>query len=322
MSSNSNDLGALFGVAFKRTVPVTVPALRPGMQVPAREEYTFSSEMVKFLFAWDAGHLPRKNLLLTGPTGSGKTSLIEQYAARMNREVIRVGCHGRMEFQELLGGQRLTRDEQGGVVTTYQDGPLVTAMRQGAILLLDEANFLSPAVVGGLNGVLDGAPLLNPDTGEVIRPHAGFRIAATGNAVDGGADAANYRGAQKQNIALLDRYLAVEVDYMSPQDEAKILHRAAGNLTGEVIDLLVRVAAEVRTGFKEGSIGATLSTRVLVAWGRMLEMFAGDASGDALLEQTKNCLGYALTNRVNKDDRFVIEGLLVRLWSGSTKARK
>lgn len=313
------ELGTLFGVTFKRAVPLDIPAKQADMQVPALQDHQFDPDTVKLLLAWDTGGLPRNNLLLNGPTGSGKTSLVEQYAARMNREVIRVGCHGRMEFQELLGSQRLVRDEHGGVVTKYHYGPLVEAMQRGSILLLDESNFLSPAVVGGLNGVLDGAPLLVPDTGEVIHPAPGFRIAATGNAVDGGAESADYRGAQRQNIALLDRYIALKVDYMDAMTEAKILHKAASNLTGEIIDMMVKVANEVRTSFKQGAIRITLSTRVLVSWGCMVERFSGGAKGEELLAELKKTLGYALLNRAGEDDRYVVEGLLVRFWSGGAK---
>lgn len=316
---SQSELGTLFGVTFSRAVPLDLPAKRADMQIPALQDHMFDPDTVKILFAWDAGVLPRNNLLLNGPTGSGKSSLVEQYAARMNREVIRVGCHGRMEFQDLIGSQKLARDEQGGVVTEYQDGPLVTAMRRGSILMLDEANFLSPAVVGGLNGVLDGAPLLNPDTGELIRPAPGFRIAATGNAVDGGAESTDFRGTQRQNIALLDRYIALKVDYMDALTEARILHKAAGNLTGDVIDLMVKVANEVRASFKQGAIRVTLSTRVLVSWGCMVERFSGGAKGEDLLAELKKTLGYALLNRAGEDDRYVVEGLLVRFWAGGAK---
>lgn len=314
--SKTAELGALFGVAFKRAVEIPLPEKLPNMLVPEAHDHEFDADTVKLMFAWDTGALPRKNLLLNGPTGSGKSSLIEQYAARMNREVIRVGCHGRMEFQDLIGSQKLTRDDQGAVVTSYQDGPLVMAMRRGAILLLDESNFLSPAVVGGLNGVLDEAPLMNSDTGELIRPAAGFRIAATGNAVDGGADSADFRGTQRQNIALLDRYIAVEVDYMSPTSEAKILHKAVGNLTGEVIDLMIRVANEVRASYKQRAVGVTLSTRVLISWGSLIDKFSGGAKGEELLAEIKKTLGYALLNRANPDDRYVVGGLLERCWAG------
>lgn len=310
--SKTTDLGALFGVTFKRAVPITVPERQPDMVIPPVQDHEFTTDVAKLMFAWDTNALEHKNLMLVGPTGAGKSSLVEQYAARMNREVIRVGCHGRMEFSELVGAQKLTRDAQGGVVTSYQDGPLVTAMRRGSILLLDESNFLHPSVVGGLNGVLDGAPLLNPDTGEVIHPAPGFRIATTGN-----PESSDYRGTNRQNIALLDRYMVIEVDYLAPEIEAKVIHKAAGKLTGEVIDLMVRVAGEVRTAYKESTIGVTLSTRVLKTWGRMIEKFSGGSKGEELLAEIKKTLGYALLNRATADDRYAVEGIVTRLWAGT-----
>ncbi len=310
--STKTDLGTRFDVTFKRAVEIDIPEAAADMMIPPMRDHNFDSDTVKFMFAWDAGALGCTNLMLTGPTGSGKSSLVEQYAARMNREVLRVGCHGRMEFSELVGSQSLTRDAEGGVVTSYRDGSLVRAMRRGSILLLDEANFLHPTVVGGLNGVLDGAPLRNEDTGEVIHPAPGFRIATTGNPED-----SNYRGVNRQNMALLDRYVVLNVDYLEPKVESLILHKAAKNLSGEVISLMLGVAGEVRAAFVENAIGVTLSTRVLISWGKMTEKFARGAEGESLLFEIKKTLGYALLNRASTDDRYVVNGLVMKLWDGS-----
>ena len=114
-------------------------------------------------------------LYLYGPTGCGKTTLIKQLAARLNYPTFEVTGHGRLEFADLCGHISL---QKGSMV--YEYGPLPLAMRYGGILLINEADLLSPEVAVGLNGVLDGAPLCLPENGgEVISPHEMFRIACT-----------------------------------------------------------------------------------------------------------------------------------------------
>ena len=165
-------------------------------------------------------------LYLYGPTGCGKTTLIKQLAARLNYPVFEVTGHGRLEFADLCGHISL---QKGSMV--YEYGPLPLAMRYGGILLINEADLLSPEVAVGLNGVLDGAPLCLPENGgEVISPHEMFRIACTANTNGGGDDTGLYQGAARQNIAWLDRFLLCEVGYPAPETEKELLSRQFPNL--------------------------------------------------------------------------------------------
>ena len=97
-------------------------------------------------------------LYLYGPTGSGKTSLIKQLAARLNYPVFEVTGHGRLEFADLCGHISL---HEGSM--RYEYGPLSLAMRYGGLFLINEVDLLSPEVAVGLNGVLEGAPLCLPE---------------------------------------------------------------------------------------------------------------------------------------------------------------
>ena len=155
-------------------------------------------------------------LYLYGPTGCGKTTLIKQLAARLNYPTFEVTGHGRLEFADLCGHISL---QKGSMV--YEYGPLPLAMLlYGGILLINEADLLSPEVAVGLNGVLDGAPLCLPENGgEVISPHEMFRITCTANTNGGGDDTGLYQGAVRQNLALLDRYMAYEVGYSNPSSK-------------------------------------------------------------------------------------------------------
>lgn len=257
----------LFGVDAKNFgVEVEV---EPGPMVPKENpHYGFNLDLLRTGILWQDQNIGEQNLLLTGPTGAGKSSFVEQLCARLGVQVWRVMCHGRMEFEDLLGSNRLVA-KQGGTETVWVDGPLVSAARAGGTLLLDEGNFISPAAIGGLNSVLDGAPILVPATGEQVIPAPGFRVALAGNAVNGGDNVSSYRGTQRMNMALLDRFMVIEVDYLPELEEAKILHRALPNLTGDAITNMLKLTNAVRNLHCRGEMEATISTRVLMRWAKL-----------------------------------------------------
>ena len=154
-------------------------------------------------------------LYLYGPTGCGKTTLIKQLAARLNYPTFEVTGHGRLEFADLCGHISLQKGSMA-----YKYGPLPLAMRYGGILLINEADLLSPEVAVGLNGVLDGAPLCLPENGgEVISPHEMFRIACTANTNGGGDDTGLYQGTVRQNLALLEGTWPAKSRYPTPETE-------------------------------------------------------------------------------------------------------
>lgn len=312
-------LGNIFGSAFKdpQAAQRAVPVRSAGpFTPPDNPSHSFTEAHARLLVAWVWAGVS-KNLMLTGPTGSGKSSMVEVFAARTGWPLFRVACHGRMEFQELVGAWRMASVPGGGQEWKWADGPLLAAMKVGGILLLDEGNFLHPAVIGGLNTILDGAPLLVPETGEMVQPHPDFRVAFTANAVAHDMDAANYRGIQRQSIALLDRFLVGTVDYLTPMEESKILHAKCKHLAGPFIQLLVEVAGDVREAFKQGEMTTTISTRGLIRWGKMLlanGRSLADASARGATEEVLACLNGALhaavTARSPEAEREAIEKIV------------
>lgn len=294
----------LFGVG--PAVNIEYPG-EVGPFVPAVESsYQFRDELVRRLLLWHGG-IAGRNLLVQGPTGSGKSSLIEQFANRMGIAVYRVPCHGRSEFSDFTGQLVIKQDGS----TEFVHGALPMAMKTGGVILFDEINFLPPSVSGALNTVLDGGPLLLPETGEVIEPHASFRVAATGNAVDQGDDASLYRGTQRMNLAMLQRFLMAKVGYLTPMEEAVVLNKVAPRLPSQLIQSLVKTADDVREAFLKGDIETVLSTRTMVKMSRVLEARLPLVMKNAM-EETKFALRFTLLDGVKAEDAKAIEGTLER----------
>lgn len=265
------------------------------------QAYVFRKEHLKVLQFWMMG--AEKNVLLQGETGTGKTTLIEQVAARLNWPVFVLGCHGGLEFQELVG--RVTLQPDGS--TGWADGPLISAMRIGGIFLLDEMNFLKPEVAGGLNTILQATVYTIPETGECIKAHPDFRIGATGNAIDG-AGKSSYRGTQVSNIALLSRFsLGIRIEYMSPADEQKMIEAKAPKTQAAIAHFLAELADMARKSYATGVLKSPLSPRETIAMAQRIQTFSGNAKAQAAVDlqskAMKQVMQMTFLFRWNLDDQ-------------------
>ena len=282
----------------------------PNPLIPiAHPEYVFNKDTVRDVLAFL--YRPRRDALwLSGPTGSGKTSVILEIAARLNWPVVQITCHGSMEFAELRG-QFVVESVKGSQtpVMRYRHGPLATAMKEGFILLINEIDLMDPAELAGLNDVLEGRPLvIAENAGEVIHPHENFRVIVTANSNGGGDATGLYQGIQNQNLAAMDRYRTLLVDYPTADTEKKILAKVAPQLPAALHQKMVKLAKEIRSAFIgadgiRGNLSVTMSTRTLVRWAELTVDFLGAPNA------VKEALKPSLLNRCNADERVAIDEL-------------
>lgn len=238
---------------------------------------------------------------ITGLSGNGKTLSILQACAKEQRECIRVNITTETDEDDLLGGWRLVNGD-----TVWQDGPVIEAMRRGAVLLLDEIDLASHKIMC-LQPILEGRGVYLKKVNEQVSHTPGFTVFATANTKGKGSEDGNFIGTNILNEAFLDRFPAtLYQDYPPYEIEEKILTKSldkAGKELNiqdsdfgekEVQQLLgfisnsLRWAERVRQSYKEGVDGleSVITTRRLVDFGRSYLIFRDvDVALDMILER-------------------------------------
>lgn len=205
-------------------------------------------------------------VFVTGLSGNGKTKMLEQIAATLGREFIRVNFTPETDEDDLIGGHRLVNGS-----TEFHEGPVIEAMRRGAILCLDEIDRATAGRVMCLQSILEGVGYLIKKTGVYVTPEPGFTIVATANTKGRGSDDGRFMAANVLDDAFLERFeLTYEQDYPPKETEVKILARVFEKYKlplKEIEDFnekLCRWAESTRKTFKEGGINDMIATRRLV----------------------------------------------------------
>ena len=200
-------------------------------------------------------------VFVSGLSGNGKTFMVEQACAQLKVECLRVNISPETDEDDLIGGFRLIDGE-----TKWFDGPVVQAMKSGAVLILDEIDRGSNKLMC-LQGVLEGKGLFVKKTGEFVEPVAGFNIIATANTKGKGDETGRYMAATILDDAFLERFpITVEQEYPDVKIETKILTKlfASLNITDKAFaENLVKWADIIRKTFEEGAIDELISTRRL-----------------------------------------------------------
>ena len=198
------------------------------------------------------------NIFITGLSGNGKTLMVEQVCAKLKRECYRVNITKQTDEDDLLGGFRLINGN-----TVWQDGPVVSAMKNGGVLLLDEVDLASDNIMC-LQPVLEGKGVFLKKIGQWVTPAEGFQVFATANTKGKGSDDGRFIGTGILNEAFLDRFpITFEQPYATPATEKKILTKA-GCDDADFAQHLTKWAEIIRKSFYEGAVDEIISTRRLV----------------------------------------------------------
>ncbi len=254
-----------------------VPAFSTGNEhVPEVDpDYRFNPEVTRAVLA---GFSHNRRVLVQGLHGTGKSTHIEQVAARLNWPCLRINLDGQLSRLDLVGRDAVVVQD-GVQVTQFQEGIVPWAMQRPVALVLDEYDAGRPEVMFVLQRVLEHQGRLTlMDQSRVLLPHPSFRLLATANTVGLGNLNGLYHGAQRLNHAQLDRWNVVaSLDYLAPDEEVSIvlarvpaLADAAGR---DVVRTMVAVAELTRKGFRTGDLSTLMSPRTVITWGENLAIF-------------------------------------------------
>ena len=204
-------------------------------------------------------------MFITGLSGNGKTTMVEQVCAKLKREMFCVNITKQTDEDDLLGGFRLINGE-----TVWQDGPVITAMKRGGVLLLDEVDLASHNIMC-LQPVLEGKGIFLKKIGKFVRPIEGFQIFATANTKGKGSDDGRFIGTNILNEAFLDRFsVTLEQEYAPKVTELRILKKAFADVgcdednDHEFAKKLVDWADTIRQCFYQDAVDEIITTRRLV----------------------------------------------------------
>ena len=201
-------------------------------------------------------------VFVTGLSGNGKTSMIHEVCAKLKRDLIRINITVETDEDDLLGGFRLRNGE-----TIWEDGPLIVAMKTGAIALIDEVDLASHKIMC-LQPIMEGQPIYLKKINEIVYPQKGFNIVATANTKGKGSEDGRFMGTNILNEAFLDRFSATFYqEYPSPTHEARILKKQFQLHEIEedgFVDNLVKWADVIRQSFKQGAVDDIITTRRLI----------------------------------------------------------
>jgi len=201
-------------------------------------------------------------VFITGLSGNGKTTMVEQICAQLKRECIRVNFTAQTDEDELIGGFRLISGE-----TKFVPGPVLVAMERGAVLLLDEID-LGCHLIMCLQSVLEGKGKYIPKIGKYVRPAAGFTVFATANTKGKGDAEGRFIGTNMMNEAFLERFdFTYEQDYASSSVEKKILSKYASSVgvdDDSFLDNLIAWGDIIRKSFKAQVVNEIITTRRLL----------------------------------------------------------
>jgi len=265
----------LFGIDSDIEVPAFSEAEE---HVPVVDEaYRFDHDTTLAILA---GFAHNRRVMVQGYHGTGKSTHIEQVAARLNWQLVRVNLDSHISRIDLIGKDAI-RLRDGKQVTEFQEGILPWALRTPTAICFDEYDAGRPDVMFVIQRVLEvDGKLTLLDQNEVITPHPSFRLFSTSNTVGLGDTTGLYHGTQQINQGQMDRWsIVTTLNYLAHDAEAEIVLAKCSSYRGEgeqIINRMVTVADLTRQAFMNGDLSTVMSPRTVLTWAQNAEIFGDD----------------------------------------------
>lgn len=280
---------------------------------PVDPNYIFrQEELLSLLYAV----ITNERCWLHGHTGTGKTTLIEQVAARLNWPVRVVNFDSEITRMDLIGRDTLVNE--GGVTTSkFIDGILPQCMAEPYWLICDEFDFIRPDVSYVMQRAFEGNGLtITEDGGRHVAPHPMFRIFATGNTQGQGDDFGMYAGARVQSMALLDRFTAwITVDYLPADMRRKLLGSAVPHLEPKMADKVAQYVTEHIEAFKGAKVVKPISPRGMISLGKAVANFQALMPKSEAKRALELAFNRTILNACTMQDKVVLKAIVARVFA-------
>lgn len=301
--------------------------MTPDTTISVRDAFGIDSDLVVPAYAEASEHVPRldptyrlqpgvtrallagfshnRRVLVQGMHGTGKSSHIEQVAARLNWPCVRVNLDGHLTRLDLIGKDAITLRD-GHPVTEFVEGIVPWALQHGVALVFDEYDAGRPDVMFVIQRLLErDGRLTLLDQSRVLDPDPGFRLFATSNTVGLGNLTGMYHGTHRLNHAQLDRWdITATLNHLPPAEEAAIVAAHVPGVAGdrELLDGMVQFAGLTRSAFAAGDLATLMSPRTVIAWAENIDLF----------EDLGTALRYTFVNKCDPEDEGVVAEIFQR----------
>jgi len=277
ISNQTPDIKLDVRQTFDIDVELKVPSFSNGNEyVPEIDSaYKFDKDTTLAILA---GFSHNRRVMIQGYHGSGKSTHIEQVAARLNWPCVRINLDSHISRIDLLGKDAIVLQD-GKQITEFREGILPWALQTPTALVFDEYDAGRPDVMFVIQRVLEvEGKLTLLDQNKVIKPHSSFRLFSTANTVGLGDTTGLYHGTQQINQGQMDRWHIVStLNYLDPELELKVVLAKVPSMDTksgrEEASNMISVANLSRQGFANGDISTLMSPRTVISWAENNEIF-------------------------------------------------
>jgi cobaltochelatase CobS len=263
------DVRETFGLDIDLKVPAF--SVRSEHVPPVDESYIFNHETTLAILA---GFAYNRRVMVQGYHGTGKSTHVEQVAARLNWPCIRINLDSHVSRMDLIGKDAIVLQD-GQQITEFREGLLPWALQRACALVFDEYDAGRPDVMFVIQRVLEvEGKLTLLDQSKVISPHQSFRLFATTNTIGLGDPSGLYHGTQQINQGQMDRWNVVTtLNYLPHEREVDIICSKLPDLDRKRVSNMVSVAELTRQGFINGDISIVMSPRTVIMWAENANIF-------------------------------------------------